>query len=166
MFQGFLHSSLYGSCILPISLFSSFYSLSLDSSWPISSFFLIIFIIFCLLISSSFQYLQFLSNLAQYSLLYLLSVHLYNFLTINLSSNFPLLNVSSSLSCFLTFSISLLYSFLNSFITSFVFSRFSFSSQVSNSAINPFYCTRYLFFPLIYCLFNFFLLSILLYLWL
>ena len=140
---------------MSISLSSSFHFLSPDSSWPVSSFFfLIISIILYPLIGSLFQRLQFLSNLTQYSLSYILSVYLYNFLTINLPGNSPLLNVPSFLSYFLMSSISLLYSFLNSSIASFAFPRFSFPSQVSDSAINPFYCTRYLFFFLIHCLFN------------
>ena len=106
------------------------------------------------LILLPFHLLQFLSNFAQYSSSYLLSDHPNNFLAVNLSGNSPLLNISSSLSCLLTSSISLLYSFSNSFITSFAFPRFSFPSQVSASAVNPFHRTRYLFFPLIYCLFN------------
>ena len=85
---------------------------------------------------------------------YLLSIHPNNFFTMNLSSNFPLLNVPSSLSCFLTSSISRLYSFSNSSIASLAFSKFSLSSQVSDSAVNPFHHTRYLSFLLIFCLFN------------
>jgi len=150
------YNLLYGSLIFPIlSLFSSVYSLSLEFFWSISSFFsLIVSIVFCSLILSSFQYLQFLSSFVQYSLSYFLSVYLYNFLTINLSGNSPLLNICSFLSCLLISSISLLYSFSNSSIASFVLSRFSFSSQVSDSTINPFYHTRYLSFSLICCLFN------------
>ena len=51
-------------------------------------------------------------------------------------------------------SISCQYSFSNSLTASFAFSRFSFSFQVSDSAVNPFHHTKYLFFPLIYCLFR------------
>ena len=140
---------------MPISLSSLSHSLSPDSSWPISSFSsLIISIILCPLIGPPFQHLQFLSNLAQYSSSYLLSIYLYNFLAVNLSSNSSLLNVPSSLSCLLTSSISLLYSFSNSFIASFAFPRFFFFSQVSDSTVNPFHHTRYLSSPLICHLFN------------
>ena len=120
------------------------------------SFFFIISIVLHFLALSSFYLFQFLSNLVQYSLSCFLSDYLSNFLAINLSGNSLLLKVSSSLSCFLTFSMSLLYFFLNSSIAFFAFPRFSFSFQVSDSTINPFYHTRYLFFSLIHCLFNIF----------
>ena len=144
--------------MFPISLSSS----SIHSFIPkflclistFSSF--IISIILHSLALSPFYLLQFLSNLAQYFLSYFLSDHPNNFLTVNLSGNFSLLNVPSSISCLLTSSMSLLYSFLNSSITSFAFSRFFFSFQVSDSTINPFHHTRYLFFSLICCLFNIF----------
>ena len=106
------------------------------------------------LVLPPFHCLQFLSNLAQYSSSYLLSDHPNSFLAMNHPGNSPLLNVPSSFSCFLTSSISHQYSFSYSSIASFVFSRFSLPSQVSNSAVNPFYHTRYLSFPLIHCLFN------------
>ena len=118
------------------------------------SFFFIISIVLHFLALSSFYLFQFLSNLVQYSLSYFLSDHLNNFLAINLPGNSPLLNVTSSLSYLLMFSISLLYSFSNSSITFFAFSRFSFLSQVSDSTVNPFYHTRYLSFSLIHYLFN------------
>ena len=73
---------------------------------------------------------------------------------INLSGNSPLLNVSSFFSYLLMSFVSLLYSFSKFSISSFVLPRFFFFSQVSNSVINPFHCTRYLSFPLIGCLFN------------
>ena len=105
---------------------------------------------------SPFHCLQFLSNLPQYSLLYCLSNYLNSFFAINHPGSSPLLNVPFSLSCYLTSSISHQYSFSNSSTAPFVFSKFSILSQVSDSAINPFYHTRYLFFPLICCLFNIF----------
>jgi len=118
-----------------------------------SSFF-IVSIVLCPLALLSFHLLQFLSNLAQYFLLYFLSDHLNNFLTINLSGNSPFLKVLSSLSFLLTFSMSHWYSFSNSSTTSFVLPRFSFSSQVSDSTANPFHHTKYLSFPLIHHLFK------------
>ena len=51
------------------------------------------------------------------------------------------------------------YSLPNSSTTSFVFPRFSISSQVSDSAVNSFHCTKYLSFPLTYCLFSILLTS-------
>ena len=114
----------------------------------------IVFIVLCSLALSPFHLLQFLSNLAQYSLSYFLSDYPNNFLVVNLPGNSPLLNVSFSFFYLLISSMSLLYSFSNSSITSFAFPRFSFPSQVSDSTINPFYCTRYLFFSLNHCLFN------------
>ena len=143
-----------------ISLFSLFYSLSPDSSWLISfSSFLIVSIILYSLIGPPFQHLQFLSNLVQYSSLYLLSVHLYNFFAVNFSSKSSLLNIPFSLFCFQIFSMSCWYSLPNSSTTSFVFPRFSISSQVSDSAVNSFHCTKYLSFPLTYCLFSILLTS-------
>ena len=83
-----------------------------------------------------------------------LSVYPYNFLAVNLSSSSPLLNISSSLSCLQTSSMSHGYSLSNSSTASFIFPRFSISSQVSDSAVNPFHHTKYLFFPPICCLFS------------
>ena len=103
---------------------------------------------------SPFHHLQFLSNLPQYSSSYCLSDYPNSFFAINHPSSSPLLNVPFSLSCLLTSSISHLYSFSNSLTASFTFSRFSIPSQVSDSAVNPFYCTRYLSFPLTHCLFK------------
>ena len=114
------------------------------------------FLYLCSLTCSPFQCLQFFFSLVQYSLLYLLSNYPNNFLAINLSGSSPLLKVSSFFSCLLTFSMSLLYSFLNSSTASFAFSRFYFPFQVSDSVVNSFHCTKYLSFPLIYCLFNIF----------
>ena len=116
--------------------------------------FFIISIVLCPLALPPFHLLQFLSNLAQYSLLYFLSDHPNNFLAINLPGNSPLLKVPSSLSCLLTSSISCWYSFSNSSTTSFALPRFFFSSQVLDSAVNPFYHTKYLSFPLIHYLFK------------
>ena len=139
--------------MLPISLSSSpIYSLFPKLSSSISFSSLIVFNICCFLLS--FYCFQFLSNLLQYSWLYLLSDHLNNFLTVNLPGNSSCLNVPSSHSCLAISSISHWYSLLNSSTTFFALFRFSFPSQVSDSIINPFYCTKYLFFPLTYCLFR------------
>ena len=109
--------------MLPISsLSSSVHSLTPKFSWSISS-------------SSSstgsrvplsfyhspFYCLQFLSNLPQYSWLYLLSDYPNSFLAVNLPGNSSLLNVPSSCSCLTTSFISHRYSFSNSLITSFAF---------------------------------------------
>ena len=142
--------------MFPISLSSS----SVHSFIPkfpcsiSSSSSLIVSIILCPLFLPPFYLLQFLSNLAQYSSLYLLSVHPNNFFAINFPGNSPLWKVLSSFSCLLMSSMSLLYSLSYFSITSLAFSRFPSSSQVSDSAVNPFHHTRYLSFPLIHCLFN------------
>ena len=136
------------------SSLSSIYFLIPKFSCSISFSSFIVSIVLCLLVLPPFYRLQFLSNLAQYFLLYLLSDHPNSFLTINLPGNSPLLNVPSSLFCFLTFFISCQYFFLNSSTASFVFSKFSFSSQVLDLAVNPFYHTKYLFFLLTHCLFR------------
>ena len=102
----------------------------------------------------SFHHFQFLSSLSQYSSSYFLPDYPNNFFTVNLPGSSPLLYTPFSLSCWFISSLSLLYSFLNSLITSFAFSKFSFSSQVLDSAVNPFYLTRYLFFSLTHHLFK------------
>ena len=142
--------------MFPISLSSSsVHSLSPKFSCSISSSSsLIISIVLHPLALPPFHCLQFLSNLAQYSSSYLLSDQPNSFLAINCPSSSPFLNVLSSLSYFLTSSISHQYSFLNSSTASFVFSKFSFPSQVLDSAVNPFYHTKYLSFPLIHYLFK------------
>ena len=143
-----------------LSLSSSIYSFIpkfFCSIFSFSSF--IISIILYPLSLPPFYFLQFLSNLAQYSLLYLLSNYPNSFLTVNLPGNSPLWNVPSSFFCLLTSSMSLLYSLLYFSIVSLAFFRFSFPSQVPDSAVNPFYYTRYLSFSLIYHLFNILLTS-------
>ena len=132
----------------------SYFSCSISSY---SSF--IVSIVLCPLALPPFHLLQFLSNLIRYSSLYFLSNHPNNFLTINLPSNSSLLKVPSSLSCLLTSSMSYQYSFSNSSTTSFAFSKFSFPFQVSDSAVNPFHHTKYLFFSLICHLFKILLTS-------
>ena len=141
--------------IFPISLLSSsVHSLSPKFSCPISSFSsFIVSIVLCSLALASSHCLQFLSNLAQYSLSYLLSNQPNSFLAVNFPSS-SLLNVPFFLFYLLISSISCQYSFSNSSTASFVFSRFSIPSQVSDSAVNLFYCTRYLSFPLTHCLFS------------
>ena len=101
-----------------------------------------------------FYRLQFFSILPQYSWLYCLSDHLYNFFAVNLPGNSPHQNVPSLCSCHATSSMSRQYSFSNSSIASFAFSKFSLPSQVSYSAVNPFHHTKYLSFPLTFLLFS------------
>ena len=144
--------------ILSLSFFV--HSLSLEFSSSISSFFsFIVSIILCSFALLSFHHLQFLSNLVQYSSLYLLSDQPNSFLAINYPGSFSLLNILSFLFYFLIFSIFCQYSFSNSSTAFFAFSKFSFSSQVSDLAINPFHSTKYLFFSLIHCLFRILLTS-------
>ena len=138
-----------------LSSSSSVHSLISNFFYSISSCsFFIVSIILCSLALFSFHLLQFLSNLAQYFLLYFLSDHPNNFLAINFPGNSSLLKVSSSLSCLLMFFMSCWYSFLNSLTAFFTFSKFSILSKVSDSVVNPFYYTRYLSFSLICYLFN------------
>ena len=124
-----------------------------------SSFSFIVSIVHHPLVLPPFHLLQFLSNLVQYSSSYLLSNHSNSFLAVNLPGNSLLQNMPSFFFCLLTSSMSLLYFFSYSSIASFAFSRFSFPSQVSDSAVNPFHPTRYLSFPLIHHLFNILLTS-------
>ena len=109
----------------------------------ISSFFCLISFFFLIVFKICFSFLpfycfQFHSSLPQYSLLYLLSNYPNNFLAVNLSSNSLCLNIPSLCSCLATSSMSYQYSFSNSSIVFFVFFKFSLSSQVLDSAINPF----------------------------
>ena len=138
--------------MLPISSSPSVHSLISEFFCSISSFSSIISKVRFLF--SSFHLFQFYSNLPQYSSSYLLSDHPNNFFTVNLPGSSFLLNILSSLSCFLTSFISHQYFFSNSSTTSFAFPKFSFSSQVSDSAVNPFNFTKYLSFSLIHCLFR------------
>ena len=142
--------------MLPISLLSSsVHSLISELSCLISSSSsFIVSIVLCLLVFPSFHLLQFLSNLAQYSSSYLLSNHPNNVFAVNCPGSSFLLNISSSLSCYLTSFMSCWYSFSYSSTASFAFSRFSLPSQVSDSAMNLFYHTRYLSFPRIHHLFR------------
>ena len=134
--------------MLPISSSSSsVHSLTPDSS---SSSLIVSIVLF--LGHPPFHCLQFLSNLPQYSSSYFLSDHPNNLFAVNLPGNSPLSNIPSSLSCQFTSSVFCRYSLSNFSIASFAFPRFSLSSQVSDSAVNPFYHTRYLSFPLICCL--------------
>ena len=96
-----------------------------------------------------FHHRQFSSNLFQYSCSYFFFPHPYNNFAMYFPSN-SLLNTffSSSLSCHLVSSSSSLpYSFSNSSTRSLAFLRFSLLSQVSSSAVHPFYRTRYLSLP-------------------
>ena len=139
---------------------SSVHSLTSDSFCLISfSSSQIISKVLLPLAHSPFHCLQFLSNLLQYSSSYCLSNYPNNFFAINCPSSSFLLNVPFSLFCCLISFMSHWYSFSNSLTTPFVFFKFSIPSQVSDSAVNPFHCTRYLSFSLIYCLFNILLTS-------
>ena len=55
--------------------------------------------------------------------------------------------------------IKTLYSISNSSTISLAFPKFSSPFHISNSTVNPFYCTKYLPFPLIHCLFRIFSIS-------
>ena len=131
-----------------LSSSSSIHSQTPNFSSSTSSSSGIVFIIPLLTGLLPFHCFQFLSNLPQYSWLYRLSDHPYNFFAVNLPGSSPHWNVPSSRSCRATSSVSRRYSFLNSSIASFAFLKFSLPSQVSDSAVNPFQRTRYLSFPL------------------
>ena len=133
---------------------SSIYSLISNPFFSISSSFLIISSVCLFLACLSFYCLQFCFNLSQYFLLYLLSNYPNSFFTVNLPGNSPLLNISSSCSYLLMSFMFYQYSFSNSSTTSFAFPKFSFLSQVFDSAVNPFYLTKYLSFFLICHLFK------------
>ena len=142
--------------MFPLSLSSSsVHSLSPELSCSISSSSsFIVSIVLCPFVCSPFHCFQFLSSLSQYSSSFCLSDHPNSFFAVNCPGSSPLLNVPSSPSCCFTSSMSCQYSFSYSLTASFAFSRFSLPSQVSDSAVNLFYCTKYLFFPCICCLFR------------
>ena len=159
LFQGLLHSLLYGSLRSPISWFS----FSNSSKYFLSSLILCQFSSFSSLFHSSilpplylsfsssilfkngfllylenrflFHFLQFSSIVFQYSQSYLWFLYLYSSFAMYLPSNFFLnILLSSSFSCCLTSSSSSLwYSFLNSSTNFIVFFKFSLLSQVSFS---------------------------------
>ena len=142
---------------MPISLllFSSVHSLTPEFCFSASfSCSLIASSILLPLSHSPFYCLQFLFNISQYSWSYLLSDHPNSFLAINLPGNSPLLYILFSCSCLVTSSWSHRYSFSNSSIAFFAFFKFSLSSQISDSAVNPFQHTKYLSLSLIRYLFN------------
>ena len=98
---------------------------------------------------TDFYLYQFLSNLLRYSFSNFPSSHTYSSLVVYFSSSSLLLY--SSLSCHLTSIFNLP---LNSFTSSFAFSKSSFFSYVSLSAINPFHHTKYFSTPLTFLLFS------------
>ena len=100
---------------------------------------------------TDFHLLQFLSNFLRYSALNFLSSYPYSNLAIYLPGSSLLLY--SSHSCHLTsiFNLS-----LNSSTNSFAFSKSSFFSHVSFSAMNLFHCTKYFSTPLTFLLFSIF----------
>ena len=110
--------------------------------------FLLFFVSLLFLLSIFSNFFLTLSNISYYTF------YLTNHLAVNRSGSSPLLNILFSLFYFLTSFISYQYSVLNSFTISFAFSKFSLPSQVSDSAMNSFHYTKYLFFPLICCLFR------------
>ena len=110
--------------------FSSVYSFTPKSSCSISSSSLTVSNVLLLLTFLPFHCLQFLSNLPQYSWLYLLSNHPNHFLAINLPSNSPLLNTTSLCSYCTTSSIFCRYSLSNSSIASFGFFKFALFTNI------------------------------------
>ena len=99
-----------------------------------------------------FHLLQFFSNLFKYSSSNFQSSHPYNNFAVYFPGNSILLYSSTFPSCLLA-SIPLCS---NSLINSSAFFKFFLLSQVSPSAINPFYLIKYFSTPLILFLFNIF----------
>ena len=98
---------------------------------------------------TDFHLLQFLSNFLRYSTSNFLSSHLYSNLAIYLSSSSLLLYSSHSCHLTSTFNLS-----SNSSTNSFAFSKSSFFSHVSFSAVNLFHRTKYFSTPLTFLLFS------------
>ena len=106
---------------------------------------------------TSFHFCRFLSNFLKYPSPNFPSFHSYNIFAIYFSSNFSLLKSFSS--TLFNFSFLLTSAFIllsNSATISFTFSKSFSLSQVSYSAVNPFYYTKYFITPLIFLLFRIF----------
>ena len=109
---------------------------------------------------TDFHFHQFLSNFLRYSFSNVPLSHPYNIFTVNFSGSFSLLKFLSSvifIFSYLLTSTCILPS--NSSSTSSVFPKSSFFFQVSCSTVNPLHCTKYFSTPLIFLLFNIFLIS-------
>ena len=104
-----------------------------------------------------FYFSQFLSNFLKYSFSNFPSSQLYNIFSIYFPSNFSFLkSLSSAISNFFYFLTFIFILLLNSTTTSFTSSKSSSLSQLSYSAVNPFYHTKYFTTPLTFLLFNIF----------
>ena len=102
-----------------------------------------------------FHFTQFLSSFLKYSFSNFSLSYPYNIFAIYFSSNSPLLKFfSSTLSSFPCLLTSVLIFPSNSTTNSFAFSKSSSLSQLSCSAVNLFYHTKYFTTPLTFCLFN------------
>ena len=104
---------------------------------------------------TDFHLCQFLSNFFRYSASNFPSSHPYSNFTIYFLSNIPLLNsLSPGISVFSCLLTSTLNPPSNLFTNYLAFSKSSFFSHESCSAVNLFHRTRYLSTPLIFLLFN------------
>ena len=93
---------------------------------------------------TEFHFCQFLSNFLKYSSPKFPSFHSYNIFAIYFPSNFPLLkSLFFTLSNFYFLLNSIFILLSNSTAISFVFSKSFSLSQISYSAVNPFYYTKY-----------------------
>ena len=109
---------------------------------------------------TNFHFYQFLSNFLKYSFSNFLSSHPYSIFAVNFPGNSPLLkSLSSAISNFSCLLISTFILPSNSSNTSLAFPKSSFLFQVSCSTVNLFHYTKYLSTPLIFLLFNIFLIS-------
>ena len=106
---------------------------------------------------TDFHFCQFLSHFLRYSSSNFPSFYLYKIFAINFPNSFSLLmSLSFTISIFFCFLTSAFIFPSNSSSTSSAFPKSYFFSQVSCSAINLFYHTRYFSTPLIFFLFNIF----------
>ena len=109
---------------------------------------------------TNFHFYQFLSNFLKYSFSNFLLSHPYSIFAVNFPGNSPLLkSLSSAISNFSCLLISTFILPSNSSNTSLAFPKSSFFFQVSCSTVNLFHYTKYLSTPLIFLLFNIFLIS-------
>ena len=122
------------------------------------SIFFFLLTVFSVFLSFPFYHIQFLSNFFKYFFLNFPSSHPYNNFAVYLPSNSTLLkSFSSANSNFSYFFISIFP--LKSFTNFLAFFKFSFLSQLSFSAVNLFYCTRYFTTSLSFFLFKTFSIS-------
>ena len=108
-----------------------------------------------LVFSSPFYLFQLLSNFFKYSFSNFSSSHLYNIFAVYFPGSSALLKFFSSAKSNFSYLLTSTFIFPSNFATnSFTFSKSSFFSQLSYSAMKPFHHTKYFIIPLTFLLFK------------